>query len=421
MASSKIKKYILKICKASYDASKITRTLSNLERNKILAVIINELKKNKKLIFKKNLLDINQATANKMSDALIDRLLINDKRISSMIDGLKKIKSIPDTLFKKINKTVQPSGITVEQMRVPIGVIGMIYESRPNVTIDAAGLSIKSGNSIVLRGGSEAINSNLALSNVIKNALRECNMPQNMVQLINTTDRSAVGEMLKLDRYIDVIIPRGGKDLIKRISSESKIPVIKHLDGNCHVYIDSQADSEIAMKCTLNSKTQRYGVCNAAESLIIHTKFPKQAMVKILSALDKQGVQIRGCKKTKSIFKKASIAKESDWYEEFLKPVIAVKIVNTIDEAIDHIEKYGSRHTDSIITKNKKTQSRFLREIDSSSVMINTSTRFADGFEYGLGAEIGISTDKIHARGPVGLEGLTNLKYIVTSKGVIRN
>ena len=420
MASSKIKKYILKICKASYDASKITRTLSNLERNKILTVIINELK-NKKLIFKKNLLDINQATANKMSDALIDRLLINDKRISSMIDGLKKIKSIPDTLFKKINKTVQPSGITVEQMRVPIGVIGMIYESRPNVTIDAAGLSIKSGNSIVLRGGSEAINSNLALSNVIKNALRECNMPQNMVQLINTTDRSAVGEMLKLDRYIDVIIPRGGKDLIKRISSESKIPVIKHLDGNCHVYIDSQADSEIAMKCTLNSKTQRYGVCNAAESLIIHTKFPKQAMVKILSALDKQGVQIRGCKKTKSIFKKASIAKESDWYEEFLKPVIAVKIVNTIDEAIDHIEKYGSRHTDSIITKNKKTQSRFLREIDSSSVMINTSTRFADGFEYGLGAEIGISTDKIHARGPVGLEGLTNLKYIVTSKGVIRN
>ena len=356
-----------------------------------------------------------------MSDALIDRLLINDKRISSMIDGLKKIKSIPDTLFKKINRTVQSSGITVEQMRVPIGVIGMIYESRPNVTIDAAGLSIKSGNSIVLRGGSEAINSNLALSNVIKNALRECNMPQNMVQLINTTDRSAVGEMLKLDRYIDLIIPRGGKDLIKRISSESKIPVIKHLDGNCHVYIDSQADSEIALRCTLNSKTQRYGVCNAAESLIIHKKFPKKAMLKILTALDEQGVQIRGCKKTKSIYKKASIAKESDWYEEFLKPVIAVKIVNTIDEAIDHIEKYGSRHTDSIITKNKITQSRFLREIDSSSVMVNTSTRFADGFEYGLGAEIGISTDKIHARGPVGLEGLTNLKYIVTSKGVIRN
>mgnify|MGYP001361657691 FL=1 len=421
MTSSTIKKYILKICKASYDASKISRTLSNVERNTILTSIINELKKNKELIFKKNLLDINQATANKMSDALIDRLLINDKRISSMIDGLKKIKSIPDTLFKKINRTVQSSGITVEQMRVPIGVIGMIYESRPNVTIDAAGLSIKSGNSIVLRGGSEAINSNLALSNVIKNALRECNMPQNMVQLINTTDRSAVGEMLKLDRYIDLIIPRGGKDLIKRISSESKIPVIKHLDGNCHVYIDSQADSEIALRCTLNSKTQRYGVCNAAESLIIHKKFPKKAMLKILTALDEQGVQIRGCKKTKSIYKKASIAKESDWYEEFLKPVIAVKIVNTIDEAIDHIEKYGSRHTDSIITKNKITQSRFLREIDSSSVMVNTSTRFADGFEYGLGAEIGISTDKIHARGPVGLEGLTNLKYIVTSKGVIRN
>jgi len=304
---------------------------------------------------------------------------------------------------------------------VPIGVIGMIYESRPNVTIDAAGLSIKSGNSIILRGGSESINSNLALSSMIKESLRECKMPINMVQLINTTDRSAVSELLKLEQYVDVIIPRGGKNLIKKISTESKIPVIKHLDGNCHVYIDSDADFKVAMKCTINSKTQRYGVCNAAESLIIHKDFPKSSTIKILTTLFEHNVEIRGCKKTKAIFKKTKLANESDWYEEYLKPIIAVKIVNSIDEAIDHIEKYGSRHTDSIISKNKKSQSRFLREVDSSSVMVNTSTRFADGFEYGLGAEIGISTDKIHARGPVGLEGLTNLKYVVSSRGVIRN
>ena len=421
MIKQKIKKYVLGVCYASHEASKLSRTLSNSQRNKILNTMINQLSDQKEHIFNRNSLDIKNAIKNKMSDALIDRLLINDKRISSMIDGLKKIKSIPDTLFKKINKTIQPSGISVEQMRVPIGVIGMIYESRPNVTIDAAGLSIKSGNSIILRGGSESINSNLALSNIIEESLRECEMPVNMVQLINTTDRSAVSELLKLEQYIDVIIPRGGKDLIKKISTESKIPVIKHLDGNCHVYIDSEADFKVAMKCTINSKTQRYGVCNAAESLIIHKDFSKPLIIKILTALFEHDVEIRGCKKTKAMFQKAKLASESDWYEEYLKPIIAVKIVNSIDEAIDHIEKYGSRHTDSIISKNKNSQSRFLREVDPSSVMVNTSTRFADGFEYGLGAEIGISTDKIHARGPVGLEGLTNLKYVVTSRGVIRN
>ena len=356
-----------------------------------------------------------------MTEAMVDRLLINEKRLSSMINGLKKIKSIPDTLFQKINKSVQPSGITVEQMRVPIGVIGMIYESRPNVTIDAAGLSIKSGNSIILRGGSEAINTNMALSRIINQSIRNCDMPTSMVQLIQTIDRTAVSELLKQDNFVDVIIPRGGKALIKKISSESKIPVIKHLDGNCHVYIDREADFKTAMNCTLNSKTQRYGVCNAAESLLIHKSFPKQSVLKILVALSERNVQIRGCKKTKSIFKETISAKELDWYEEYLKPIIAVKIVSSIDEAIDHIEKYGSKHTDAIISKDKAAQSRFLKEVDSSSVMVNTSTRFADGFEYGLGAEIGISTDKIHARGPVGLDGLTNLKYVVTSKGVIRH
>tara|TARA_B100000035_G_scaffold315472_1_gene336688 strand:- start:8837 stop:10102 length:1266 start_codon:yes stop_codon:yes gene_type:complete len=421
MNTNKIKKYVFNICQAAHDASKQARRLSNSQRNKIISTIISQLSDQKKLIVKNNSIDIGHARKNKMSDALIDRLLINDKRISSMIDGLKKIKSISDTLFQKINKSVQPSGISVEQMRVPIGVIGMIYESRPNVTIDAAGLSIKSCNSIILRGGSEAINSNLVLSQIIKDSLRKCRIPENIVQLINTTDRNAVSELLKMDRYVDVIIPRGGKSLIKKISSESKIPVIKHLDGNCHVYIDKEADFKVAMNCTLNSKTHRYGVCNAAESLIIHKGFSKEYIHRILTSLHDCDVEIRGCKKTKAIFKKAHLAKESDWYEEYLKPIIAVKIVNNIEEAINHIEKYGSKHTDSIISKSKIAQSRFLREVDSSSVMINTSTRFADGFEYGLGAEIGISTDKIHARGPVGLEGLTNLKYVVCSKGVIRN
>ena len=416
-----IKKYVNLVCFNSYKASKFARTLSNIHRNKILSTIISGLKDNKAQIFKKNAIDIESARKNKMSDALIDRLLINNKRILSMVDGLRKIKSIPDTLYKTSNKIKQPSGITVEQMRVPLGVIGMIYESRPNVTIDSAGLSIKSGNCIILRGGSEAINSNLVLSKIIMDSLKKCNSPKDMVQLIKTTDRTAVSELLSQDQYIDVIIPRGGKSLIKKISHESKIPVIKHLDGNCHVYIDVDAEFNTAMDCTINSKTQRYGVCNAAESLIIHKKFPKSQTIKILNALSQQGVEIRGCKMTKSIFKKAVLANETDWYEEYLKPIISVKIVDNIDDAINHIEKYGSKHTDSIITKNQLSQKRFLREVDSSSVMVNTSTRFADGFEYGMGAEIGISTDKIHARGPVGLDGLTNLKFVVTSKGVIRN
>ena len=421
MDKLQIKKYVNLVCINSYKASKFARTLSNTHRNMVLSTIISGLKDNKTQIFKKNALDIVSAKNNKMSDALIDRLLINNKRILSMVDGLRKIKSIPDTLFKTSNKSEQSSGITVEQMRVPLGVIGMIYESRPNVTIDSAGLSIKSGNCIILRGGSEAINSNLVLSKIIMDSLKKCNLPKDMVQLIKTTDRAAVSELLLQDQYIDVIIPRGGKSLIKKISNESKIPVIKHLDGNCHVYIDVDAEFKTAMDCTINSKTQRYGVCNAAESLIIHKKFPKSQTIKILNALSQQGVEIRGCKMTKSIFKKAVLANETDWYEEYLKPIISVKIVDNIDDAINHIEKYGSKHTDSIITKNQLSQKRFLREVDSSSVMVNTSTRFADGFEYGMGAEIGISTDKIHARGPVGLDGLTNLKFVVTSKGVIRN
>ncbi len=421
MNKAQIKKYVSKVCVESRDASQLARKLKSSDRNKVLNTIIKNLRNNAHQIIKKNTLDIKNAQANKISESMIDRLLINAKRIKAMIDGLNKIISIKDTLFKTINKKIQPSGIIVEQMRVPLGVIAMIYESRPNVTIDAAGLSLKSSNSIILRGGSEAINSNIILSQLIKESLSSCKLPTALVQMIKTTERQAVTELLKMNDYIDVIIPRGGKSLIKKISSESSIPVIKHLDGNCHVYIDKYADYKIAMKCSVNSKTQRYGVCNAAETLIIHEKFPKKHAVSILEELHKLGVEVRGCPRTKKIFDYTLKAKESDWYEEYLKPIISVKVVKNIDEAIDHIEKYGSKHTDCIITKDNDMKNRFLKEVDSSSVMINTSTRFADGFEYGLGAEIGISTDKIHARGPVGLDGLTNLKYVVKSKGVIKN
>jgi glutamate-5-semialdehyde dehydrogenase len=417
----KIEKYITNLCAASKRASVDAKLLSHSKRLNILKKIISNLKKDSKLIIRENYIDVQSAQKNNLSDALIDRLLINNQRILSMIDGLKKIITIPDILFQKINKSKQQSGIVVEQMRVPLGVIAMIYESRPNVTIDATGLALKSGNSIILRGGSESINTNILLSKIIKKSLLECNVSQNIVQIINTTDRNAVSKLLKMDNYIDVIIPRGGKELIKKISQESKIPVIKHLDGNCHVYIDKDADPKIALACTINSKTQRYGVCNAAESLLIHKNYPKSRMQEILKSLDDHQVQIRGCKNIKKIYGRAKLARNSDWYEEYLQPIISVKIVSNIDQAIEHIEQYGSKHTESIISKNKKAQERFLKEIDSSSVMVNTSTRFADGYEYGLGAEIGISTDKIHARGPVGLEGLTNLKYIVNSKGAIRN
>ena len=421
MNKTDIKKYIKSICVASQRAAMAARSLSNIQRVMIIKKIIKNLKSNNLTIIKKNSIDIKLAQQNNLSDALIDRLLINSSRVKTMINGLEEINTIPDTLYKKINKSRQSSGITVEQMRVPLGVIAMIYESRPNVTIDAAGLSLKSGNSIILRGGSEAINSNLILSSLIKKALLETKVSADMVQIVKTIDRIAVSELLKMDSFIDVIIPRGGKGLIKKVSEESKIPVIKHLDGNCHVYIDKDADFKTAMSCTINSKTQRYGVCNAAESLLIHKCFPKSYIKEILHTLEGHKVEIRGCSQTKKLHPKIKSAKESDWYEEYLKPIISVKIVPSIDDAISHIEKYGSKHTEAIISKNKNTQDKFLREVDSSSVMVNTSTRFADGYEYGLGAEIGISTDKIHARGPVGLEGLTNLRYIVNSRGVIRN
>jgi glutamate-5-semialdehyde dehydrogenase len=313
-----------------------------------------------------------------------------------------------------------PSGIVVGQMRVPLGVIGMIYESRPNVTIDAAGLAIKSGNSIILRGGSESIHSNSYLNELIKETLIEVGLHPGCVQIIETTDRDAVTKLIKMNEYVDVIIPRGGKSLIKKISADSTIHVIKHLDGNCHIYIDDDAELEMAVNVVDNSKTQRLGTCNTLESLVVSSKISKLFLPNIKKVFDNKFIEIRGCKETQKIISGVKLATENDYYEEYLGPTISCIIVESINEAITHINKYSSRHTESIITNNETHSQKFIREVDSSSVMVNTSTRFADGFEYGLGAEIGISTDKFHARGPVGLEGLTSLKYVVLGTGQIR-
>ena len=390
-------------------------------KNAVLKSMSDNLDINFNNIIKNNLIDVRNAGKKKLKDSMIDRLILSKERILSMQDGLHQIIKIPDTLYKTTKGVRQSNGITVSQMRVPLGVIGMIYESRPNVTIDSAGLCIKSGNSVILRGGSESINSNKALMTCITKALKDNGIHQHMVQLVGTTDRSAVTHLLSKNEHIDVIIPRGGKGLIEKIVSCSKIPTIKHLDGNCHVYIDETADVNKAVNISINSKTQRYGVCNAMETLLIHKNFSKKHIIKILDEYSNKGVEIRGCKNLKKIRKNISLAKNNDWFEEYLSPIIAIKIVNNLDDAIKHIGKYGSLHTDAIVASDKDVIDKFKRLVNSSSVMINTSTRFADGYEYGLGAEIGISTDKLHVRGPVGLEGLTNLKYIVSSQGKLRN
>ena len=423
MLKSKINQYVKNLCNKALIASKLAALNTNKDRNNILKSIANNLDKDRKNIEKSNSIDINNAYKKKINDAMIDRLILKGDRITAMCDGLYEIIKIPDPLYKKINSVKQKSGITVSQMRVPLGVIGMIYESRPNVTIDAAGLCLKSGNSVILRGGSEAISTNRRLMHSIRNSLKSKNNKQSLdqVQLIEITDRHAVGCLLQMDKFVNVIIPRGGKTLIKRISEESKIPVIKHLDGNCHVYIDKHADMSKAINISINSKTQRFGVCNAMETLLVHKDVPKKILSELVNSFQSQGVEIRGCKNTKKFFSNIIAAKEEDWYTEFLGPIVSIKIVNGLDEAITHIDKYGSNHTDAIVSTNKKSVEKFMNMVDSSSVMINTSTRCADGYEYGLGAEIGISTDKLHARGPVGVEGLTSLKYVVSSQGKIRN
>ncbi|MCV2352664.1 glutamate-5-semialdehyde dehydrogenase [Paucibacter sp. B2R-40] len=372
-----------------------------------------------------NAKDLAAAKAAGLKGPLLDRLKLTPAAIATVAEGCEQIAAMPDPVGEISGLKRRPSGISVGQMRVPLGVFGMIYESRPNVTIEAASLAIKSGNACILRGGSEALHSNLALAELVSAALKEAGLPPTGVQLINTTDRAAVGLLITAPQHVDVIIPRGGKSLIERISAEAKVPVIKHLDGNCHTYVDAEVDFGLALTVVINAKTQKYSPCNATESLLVHAESAPDFLPHIGAVLAEKGVELRGCARTLALLgplpgAKVSAATEADWSEEYLAPIISIKVVDSLNEAIAHINRYGSHHTDAILTTNHANAMRFLREVDSASVMVNTSTRFADGFEYGLGAEIGISTDKLHARGPVGLEGLTSLKWVVLGQGEVR-
>jgi len=363
--------------------------------------------------------DLQAGKNNGLDAAMLDRLELNSARIAGMSEGLRQVAALQDPIGEITDMAYRPSGIQIGKMRVPLGVIGIIYESRPNVTADAAGLCLKSGNATILRGGSEAINSNKAVAKCIQQGLTEAGLPADAVQVVETTDRAAVGELITSSEFVDVIIPRGGKSLIERISKEATVPVIKHLDGICHVYIDAQADLQKASDIAFNAKTHRYGVCNALETLLIHESVAQQCLPDLAKRYIEKGVELRGCEQTRNIID-CGAATDEDWHTEYLAAILSIKLVADIDQAMMHINQHGSHHTDTIVTENYTLARRFLREVDSSSVMVNVSTRFADGFEYGLGAEIGISTDKLHARGPVGLEGLTSLKYVVLGDGQIR-
>lgn len=423
--TSDVKQYMSQLGQAARRASKSLAVASTDSKNKALSFIAEEVRDASQQIKKANQLDLKAAQDKGLDAAMLDRLALDDSRINAMIEGLEQVTSLADPIGEISDLSYRPSGIQVGKMRVPLGVIGIIYESRPNVTIDAAALCLKSGNATILRGGSESINSNRAISDCIIAGLKRAGLPATSVQVVETVDRQAVSEMISMPEYVDVIVPRGGKGLIERISREATVPVIKHLDGNCHVYLDRDADVAKAISIAFNAKTHRYGVCNAMETLLIHEQCFASVVDKLFNAYLEEGVEIRVCQKTMTLASQAGVdglqtANESDWETEYLAPIVAVRTVTSMQQAIDHIEQYSSRHTESIVTENYTRARRFLTAVDSSSVMVNASTRFADGFEYGLGAEIGISTDKIHARGPVGLEGLTSQKYVVFGDGQIR-
>ena len=397
----------------------ISRTESG-KKNRALLKIAEAIESSHELLITENRKDLDAGKQNGLDAALLDRLAITPTGIQAMVEGLKQVAALPDPVGEISDLVYRPSGIQVGQMRVPLGVIGIIYESRPNVTVDAAALCLKSGNACILRGGSEAIHSNQAIASCIAKGLEAAGLPVEAVQIVATADRAAVGELITMKQYVDVIVPRGGKGLIERISQDATIPVIKHLHGICHVYIDDKADLDKAIKIAVNAKTHRYGVCNAMETLLVAESIAAKVLPVLAEIYLEKGVELRGCLKTCSLIPKCIRATEEDWHTEYLAPILSIKIVNGLDEAMEHINKYGSSHTEAIVTEDYTRARRFLREVDSSSVMVNASTRFADGFEYGLGAEIGISTDKLHARGPVGLKGLTSLKYIVLGDGHIR-
>ena len=414
-----IKAYMQQLGQQARSASRVIAATNTKTKNAALLAIADALNTNRQQILAANAIDLKNGQASGLDTALLDRLELNDSRIDAMIEGLRQVADLTDPIGKTTELTKRPSGIELGKMRVPLGVVGIIYESRPNVTIDAASLCLKSGNATILRGGSEAINSNQAIAECIKQGLAATGLPEAVVQVIETTDRAAVGELITMAEFVDVIVPRGGKGLIERISNDARVPVIKHLDGICHVYIDDKADLDMAFNIAFNSKTHRYGVCNAMETLLVAEGVASEILPRLAKAYEEEGVELRGCEKTQKIIN-CLPATEEDWFTEYLAPILSIKVVANIDAAMEHIAHYSSRHTESIITDDQDRARRFIAEVDSSSVIHNASTRFADGFEYGLGAEIGISTDKIHARGPVGLEGLTSQKWIVYGHGEIR-
>jgi len=401
-------------------ASRAIARASTQDKNAALVAIAAAISEQRDTLKAANALDMARGQENGLDAALLDRLELTDGRIDGMLEGLQQVATLADPVGEITDLKYRPSGIQVGKMRVPLGVIGIIYESRPNVTIEAASLCLKSGNAAILRGGSEAIESNQALAACIRTGLAAAGLPAETVQVVETTDREAVGALITMPEFVDVIVPRGGKSLIERISRDAKVAVIKHLDGICHVYIDEFADKTKAINIAINSKTHRYGTCNTMETLLVHTSRAADILPELAEAYTNIGVELRGCERTRELLVDINEATAEDWDTEYLAPILAIRIVDTLNDAIEHINRHGSHHTDSIISENYTLSRRFINEVDSSSVMINASTRFADGFEYGLGAEIGISTDKIHARGPVGLEGLTSQKYVVLGNGEIR-
>ncbi len=415
-----ISEYMLEVGqKARHAARAMARADTNAKNSALLAMAA-AIRRDSAKLLAANAKDLDEARAKSLEPAMIDRLTLTEKTVASMAEGLEQIAALPDPIGAITDLNYRPSGIQVGKMRVPLGVIGIIYEARPNVTADASALCLKSGNAAILRGGSEAFHANQTIAACVREGLAAAGLPETAVQVIETTDRAAVGEHITMKHYVDVIVPRGGKGLIERISSEARVPVIKHLHGVCHVYIDDKADVAKAVRIADNAKTHRYGTCNTMETLLVHAGIAHTVLPQLAEIYTAKSVEMRGCEASRVIVPEMKAATEEDWYEEYLAPILSIKLVHDLDSALDHIARYSSQHTEAIVTEDYTRARRFLREVDSSSVMVNASTRFADGFEYGLGAEIGISTDKIHARGPVGLEGLTSQKWVVLGDGHIR-
>ena len=415
-----IKAYMHGVGREARAASRFMAKADTQTKNKALTVMAQAIRRESSSLLAANAKDMEKARALKLDDTLLDRLALSAKTVDGMAEGLLQIVQLPDPVGEITDLNYRPTGIQVGKMRVPLGVVGIIYEARPNVTADAAGLCLKAGNAAILRGGSEAMHSNQAIASLVREGLRTAGLPETAVQVIETADRAAVGELLSMNEYVDIIVPRGGKSLVERVMRESCIPMIKHLHGVCHVYIDDNADIEKAVRIADNAKTQRYGTCNTMETLLVAEAIALKVLPPLCKIYLAKGVELRGDEKSRALVPQIKAATEEDWYTEYLAPILSVRVVKNVDQAIQHIATYGSQHTDAIVTEDHGHAMRFLREVDSSSVMVNASTRFADGFEYGLGAEIGISTDKLHARGPVGLEGLTSQKFIVFGDGQIR-